>query len=33
MLDFLIGFAFVAMIVLPAIIGYVQHVRSNDGDV
>jgi Sec-independent protein secretion pathway component TatC len=32
MVDFLIGFAFVAMIVLPAIIGYLQHTKSNGGD-
>lgn len=32
MIDFLIGLAFVAMVVLPAVIGYVQNNKSHQDD-
>jgi hypothetical protein len=32
MIDFLIGFAFVAMIVSPAIVATLQRARSREGD-
>lgn len=31
MVDFLTGLAFVAMIVLPAVVAFVQHTRSHEG--
>lgn len=33
MMDFLIGSAFVAMIILPAIVAFLQHSRSGHGDI
>lgn len=32
MVDFLIGLAFVAMIMAPVIIAYLQHARNHEGD-
>jgi len=31
MMDFLIGFAFVAMVLTPAAVAFIQHTRSNGG--